>query len=86
MKSKSITAKEFDEKFDNGEDISEYVDWSTAIRPNREVQRINVDFSTWMVRALDAEAVRLGVTRQSVIKMWIGDRLDALKAQQSKEA
>lgn len=86
MKKKSITAKEFEEKFDNGEDISEYVDWSTAIRPNKKVQRVNVDFTTWMVRRLDAEAARLGVTRQSVIKMWIGDRLDALDERQSKEA
>ena len=72
----SITAKELDEKFDNGEDISEYVDWSSARRPNREVQRVNVDFPPWMVRALDAEAARLGVTRQSVIKMWLAERLD----------
>ena len=57
----TITAKELDEKFDNGEDISEYIDWSSAIRPNKKVQRINVDFATWMVYRLD-ESVEPTVT------------------------
>ena len=71
----TITAEEFDEKFDNGEDISAYVDWSTLRRPNQEPRRVNVDFPAWMVERLDREAGRLGVTRQSVIKMWIAERL-----------
>ena len=71
----TITAEEFDEKFDNGEDISAYVDWSKARRPNLEARRVNVDFPAWMVERLDREAGRLGVTRQSVIKMWIAERL-----------
>jgi hypothetical protein len=71
----TITAEEFDEKFDNGEDISAYVDWSTLRRPNLEARRVNVDFPAWMVERLDREAGRLGVTRQSVIKMWIAERL-----------
>lgn len=71
----TITAEEFDEKFDNGEDISAYVDWSKARRPNLEARRVNVDFPAWMVERLDSEAGRLGVTRQSVIKMWIAERL-----------
>lgn len=71
----SITAEELDEKFDNGEDISAYVDWSKARRPNQEARRVNVDFPAWMVERLDREAGRLGVTRQSVIKMWIAERL-----------
>ena len=70
-----ITAQEFDEKFDNGEDVSAYVDWSKARRPNQEARRVNVDFPAWMVQGLDKEAGRLGVTRQSLIKMWIADRL-----------
>lgn len=70
-----ITAAEFDEKFDNGEDISAYVDWSKMRRPNQEARRVNVDFPAWMVDRLDKEARHLGVTRQSVIKMWIAERL-----------
>jgi hypothetical protein len=71
----SITAEEFDTKFDNGEDISGCVDWSKARRPNLEARRVNVDFPAWVVEGLDREARHLGVTRQSVIKMWIAERL-----------
>ena len=68
---------ELDRIFDEGaEDITEHLDLSTATRPNRDVKRVNVDFPTWMVASLDREARRLGVTRQSVIKMWIAERLD----------
>ena len=70
-----ITAQELDEMFDNGEDISAYVDWSKARRPNLEARRVNVDFPAWVVEGLDREARHLGVTRQSVIKMWIAERL-----------
>lgn len=70
-----MKAKEFDKKFDNNEDISEHVDWSKARRINEQPKRVNVDFPEWMVRALDNEASRLGVTRQSVIKVWIAERL-----------
>ena len=70
-----ITAQELDEKFDNGEDISAYVDWSKARRPNLEARRVNVDFPAWVVEGLDREARHLGVTRQSVIKMWIAEKL-----------
>lgn len=72
---KPITAQELDEMFDNGEDISAYVDWSKAHRPNLEARRVNVDFPAWMVQGLDKEAGRLGVTRQSLIKMWIAEKL-----------
>ena len=72
---KAITAAELDEKFDNGEDVSEYFDWSKARRPDQEARRVNVDFPAWMVRDLDKEAGRLGVTRQSLIKMWIAEKL-----------
>ena len=71
----TITTEQFDEMFDNGEDISAYVDWSKARRPNEEARRVNVDFPAWMVRDLDKEAGRLGVTRQSLIKMWIAEKL-----------
>jgi hypothetical protein len=79
MKSKTtITAAELDRKFDDGEDISEYLDWSTATRPNLDPKRVNVDFPLWMVNGLDREAARLGVTRQSLIKMWIAEKLGSL--------
>jgi CopG antitoxin of type II toxin-antitoxin system len=76
MKKNTITAAEFDRKADDGEDLSEYLDWSKAYRPNAEPKRVNVDFPQWMVNGLDREATRLGVTRQSLIKMWIAEKLD----------
>ncbi|NEY91198.1 type II toxin-antitoxin system BrnA family antitoxin [Tabrizicola oligotrophica] len=71
----TITAEQLDEMFDNGEDISAYVDWSKARRPNEELRRVNVDFPAWVVEGLDREARHLGVTRQSLVKMWIAERL-----------
>jgi hypothetical protein len=70
-----MKATELDEKFDNGEDVSEYFDLSTMRRPNLEPRRVNVDFPAWVVAGLDREAARLGVTRQSIIKMWIAEKL-----------
>ena len=75
MKKKFIKAEEFDKKFNNGEDISEFLDLSKAQRPSREQKQVNVDFPLWMIQSLDNEAKRLGVTRQSIIKVWIADRL-----------
>lgn len=72
---RDITVEEFDRMFDDGEDISAYVDWSSARRPGLEPKRVNVDFPTWMVNGLDREARRLGVTRQALIKMWIAEKL-----------
>lgn len=66
---------ELERRFDDGEDVSDEFDWSRAVRPNLEAKRVNVDFPTWMVNGLDREAKRLGVTRQSLIKMWIAERL-----------
>jgi len=74
-KLKTISAAEFDRMFDDGEDISAYVDWSKARRPGLEPKRVNVDFPTWVVEGLDREAQRLGVTRQALIKLWIAERL-----------
>jgi hypothetical protein len=71
-----MKASEFDKKFDDGvEDIMGDLDLSSATRPGRVQQRVNVDFPVWMVEALDREAAHLGVTRQSIIKVWIADRL-----------
>jgi hypothetical protein len=71
-----MKASEFDKKFDEGEDISRYLDVSGAKRPGQEQKRVNVDFPTWMIRLLDKEAKRLGVPRQAIIKVWIGERLE----------
>jgi len=77
MKARKISAEEFDRIFDEGkEDILQYCDLSKAYRPNLEIKRINVDLPMWMIRGLDSEAERLGVPRQSVIKIWLAQRLD----------
>jgi hypothetical protein len=77
---KSMKAKQFDKKFDSGEDITKYLDVSKAHRPEQEQRRVNVDFPIWMIQSLDKEAKRLGVPRQSVIKVWVAERLDKKKA------
>jgi hypothetical protein len=69
-----MKARKFDEQFDRGEDVTAHLDLTRARRPGL-VQRVNVDFPSWMVESLDVEARRLGVTRQSVIKVWIAERL-----------
>lgn len=71
-----MRASELDKKFDAGEDITGELDVSAARRPLREARRVNVDFPAWMVESLDREASRLGVTRQSIIKVWIAERLE----------
>ncbi len=75
MKKISITAQEFDEKFDTGQDITDHLDLDNINRPGLEQKRVNVDFPVWMVQSLDKEARRLGVTRQSIIKIWIAEKL-----------
>lgn len=72
---KTISASEFDKKFDDGEDVMEFLDLSKAERPNQKHKRINVDFPLWMVEELDKASDRVGVTRQSLIKMWLADKL-----------
>ena len=69
-------AKELDRKFDAGEDISKYLEVSRSRRPGHDQRRVNVDFPTWMIESLDREASRLGVPRQSLIKMLIARHLD----------
>ena len=74
-----MKANEFDTQFDAGEEIVEALDVGAARRPNQEIRRVNVDFPAWMVAALDKEARRLGVTRQSVVKVWLAERLEKLR-------
>ena len=74
-KAKWVTAEEFDRLADSGVDMTPYVDWSKARRPGREVQRVNVDFPVDLLRAIDREARRIGVTRQALIKLRLSDTL-----------
>jgi hypothetical protein len=70
-----MKAKEFDRKFDEGEEIVDQLDLAKARRPEQEQKRVNVDFPLWMIHQLDKEAKRLGVPRQSIIKVWVAERL-----------
>ena len=72
-----MKARDFDKKFDAGDDVSRHLDLSKARRPGHEQQRVNVDFPVWMVDSLDREASRLGVPRQSLIKMLIARHLQS---------
>ncbi len=80
---KTITTKEFDAKFDANEDISEHLDFEKSIRLKNfnqlktDTKKVNVDFPEWVINALDEEAKKIGVTRQSIIKVWIAERLKA---------
>ncbi|MBI5970758.1 MAG: CopG family transcriptional regulator [Deltaproteobacteria bacterium] len=71
-----MKAGKFDKRFDEGKDISKHLDASKARRPEQEQKRVNVDFPLWMVHLLDREAKRLGVPRQSIIKVWVAERLE----------
>lgn len=71
-----MKAKQLDKDFDSGKDVSGSLDLSKIRKPNQEQKRVNVDFPTWMVDSLDKEAARLGVTRQSIIKVWLAEKLE----------
>jgi len=71
-----MKARNFDKAFDEGSDVSSHLDLSRARRAGQEQKRVNVDFPLWMVQSLDKEAKRLGVTRQSIIKMWLAEHLE----------
>lgn len=75
-----MKAKELDELFDNGDDFIPHLDLSTAKRIGTQPKKINVDFPEWVINALDVEAKKIGVTRQSIIKVWISERLKAEQA------
>lgn len=74
---KTITAEEFDKKFDDGEDVTEHLVWSKAVK------KINIDFPLWMVKSLDDEADRLQIPRQAVIKMWLDERLQKMESERA---
>ena len=71
-----MKAKDFDKKFDDTESVIENLELSKARRPEQEQKRVNVDFPIWMIQSLDKEARRLGVTRQSIIKLWLAEKLE----------
>ena len=73
-----MKAKIFDQQFDKSVDITGSLDLSKSKRVLQEQKRVNVDFPTWMIESLDREARKLGVTRQSIIKVWLAERLEAL--------
>ena len=73
-----MKASEFDRMFDDGQDVSHLLDWKNARRPGLDAKRVNVDFPQWMVEALDKEARKRGVTRQSLIKLWLADKLETV--------
>lgn len=75
-----MKAKEFDRRFDSGKDITKFLDLTRAHRTNQTPKRVNVDFPSWMIHSLDKEAGRMGVTRQSIIKVWISERLKVQSA------
>ena len=73
-----MKAEKFEQQFDEGVDITASLDLSKAKRVLQEQKRVNVDFPTWMIDSLDREAGKLGVTRQSIIKVWLAERLEML--------
>jgi hypothetical protein len=71
-----MKSKDFDEKLDGGADVSEFLEMAGARRVNQELTRVELDLPRWMVRGMDEEAGRLGITRQALIKVWISERLE----------
>ena len=82
----TVSAEEFQKRFDQGEDISRFMDLKNAQRPERDVQRVNVDFPRPFFREIDQESKRIGVTRQSWIKIVIADYLARHKPDGKKKA
>jgi hypothetical protein len=79
-----MKAKKFEQQFDNGECITASLDLIKARRVKQEQKHVNIDFPTWVIDSLDREASKLGVTRQSIIKVWLAERLEALGANVKK--
>ena len=71
-----MKAREFDEKFETGKDITGDLDFSKARRVNQELKRVNIDFPVWVVGKLDKQSKRLGITRQALVKVWIAEKVE----------
>jgi hypothetical protein len=82
----TITAEELDRRFDAGEDIGEFLDWGKATRHGLVPRRGNVDLPSWMISELDKQASLIGVTRQSIIKVWLSERIKTEKAESNPSA
>jgi hypothetical protein len=74
-KQSTITAQEFEQQFDEGEDITPFIDMSSIRRPGMEPRRVNVDFPEWMIEKLDWQSRLIGVSRQALVKLWISERI-----------
>lgn len=70
-----MKAHEFDERFDQGEDVDDHIEWSQACRPNLATTSVEVALPAWMLENLDKEAEKLGVTREALIKFWLSERM-----------
>jgi hypothetical protein len=70
-----MTAQEFEQRFDDGEDITPFIDMSSIRRPGVEPRRVNVDFPEWMIEKLDWQSRLIGVSRQALVKLWISERI-----------
>jgi len=70
-----MKAKDFDKAFENGEDLTEHLDYSKARRVNQDAKRVNIDFPVWVVEKLDKQSRKLGITRQALVKVWIAEKL-----------
>jgi hypothetical protein len=79
-----MTAQEFEQRFDEGEDITPFIDMSSIRRPGVESRRVNVDFPEWMIEKLDWQSRLIGVSRQALFKLWISERIQ--KEQQIKKS
>jgi len=74
-KNSTMTAQEFEKRFDEGEDITPFIDRSSIRRPGMEARRVNVDFPEWIIEKLDLQSKLIGVSRQSLIKLWVSERI-----------
>lgn len=71
----NLNAEEFDDRFDDGDDMAEFIDWSKGKHLNRPLQTVGLDLPAWMAERLEVEAARTGVSTESLIKVWLSDRL-----------
>jgi predicted DNA binding CopG/RHH family protein len=76
---KHLPAEELDRRFDDGEDITEYLDLESASHINLEPKRVSVDVPAWMVQAIDRQADMIGVSRQAFIKFTLHEKLEAIR-------
>ena len=71
-----MKAEAFDQRFEQGETMTGFLDLAQARRPGHESRAVTINFPEWMLEALDREARRLGVTRESIVKVWLAERLE----------